>query len=241
MRVFISWSKEPSKTVAVALARLIKDCINAAEPWLSPDIPKGMAWGPEIMAKLVESKVGIVCLTEANKNERWLLFEAGAIMRANSVQVLQIDFAGDVGLPLSMFQTTQATEEDVYKLLGVINDQLGPAKRPDEELMRVFKAFWPELKEAITYAQAGGVVEAPPPDVKQMLAEMLSLTRNMASQLQSQQSNWSFLADTLRDAGLPSLADIVVPMKWAWSPNRVLLGAMAEALAKQPPKEEKEE
>ena len=72
MQVFISWSGVRSKEVAVAIADWLSQVIQAVDPWISSDIDKGARWSPEIAGRLEESKVGIVCLTKENLDNRWI-------------------------------------------------------------------------------------------------------------------------------------------------------------------------
>src|SRR5947209_2677734 len=83
--------------------------VHPVEPWLSRDIAKGTRWGPEVADKLEKSRVGIVCLTPENLDERWILFEAGALSKTKDAYVctLLLDVKPiDVKEPLSQFHHT---------------------------------------------------------------------------------------------------------------------------------------
>src|SRR6267142_2388272 len=81
--VFISWSKETSRRVAVALRSWLPEVIQNISVWVSDiDIAAGSRNATEISDSLLKAKVGIVCLTPSNLVAPWLLFEAGAISKA---------------------------------------------------------------------------------------------------------------------------------------------------------------
>jgi hypothetical protein len=66
--VFISWSGERSRYVAEALWDWLPLVLQIVEPWMSAeDVEKGSPWESEIMGKLDEANVGIVCLTPENR------------------------------------------------------------------------------------------------------------------------------------------------------------------------------
>jgi len=82
MRVFISWSGERSKKVAELLDTWLRCVIQAVEPWMSSkDIDRGSLWFSEISDQLSSVSLGIVCLTQDNKEKPWILFEAGALAK----------------------------------------------------------------------------------------------------------------------------------------------------------------
>jgi hypothetical protein len=74
MKIFISWSGNRSKEMAVALKGWIKAVLQATEPWISAnDIDGGSVWFSKITEQLKDSQVGIICLTPENLNEPWIL------------------------------------------------------------------------------------------------------------------------------------------------------------------------
>ena len=82
MKIFLSWSGETSRKVAVALRGWLPKVIQAIDPWMSSeDIAKGARWGSDIATQLSEADAGIICLTRENMNAPWILFEAGALSK----------------------------------------------------------------------------------------------------------------------------------------------------------------
>jgi TIR domain len=87
-KVFISWSGEPSHTVALALREWLPHVIQSIDPYVSSeDIEQGAPWFPLIAQQLDQASFGIICVTRANADSRWMNFEAGALFKSvNSVQ-----------------------------------------------------------------------------------------------------------------------------------------------------------
>lgn len=145
--VFISWSGERSKQYAELLSRWLPRVIQAVEPFYSPDdISKGSFWFSEITKRLNESAIGVICLTEENKNKPWILFEAGALnkgLSSNRVCPILVDLEPkDVDDPLSKFQLTKMIKKDMYKLIKTINTILGDDKLSDTILEESFSDTW---------------------------------------------------------------------------------------------------
>lgn len=153
MKIFIAWSGDTSKAIALALRDWLPKVIQAVEPWMSDkDIDKGADWDKELSAQLNQTNFGIVCLTPDNLNAPWLLFEAGALSKAvDESRVWTFLYkvnATNVQPPLGKFQHTNAEKDDVHKLLHSINRALKIAqKNPlDEEILNhSFKTNWQEL------------------------------------------------------------------------------------------------
>jgi hypothetical protein len=110
MKVFLSWSRDRSKSVATALEQWIPDVLQEVEPWISSDIGAGQRWNREIDKELSKTDFGILCLTRENLQERWILFEAGALAKrvgedARVVPYLIDDLRPeDLKPPLGLFQ-----------------------------------------------------------------------------------------------------------------------------------------
>ncbi len=122
MRVFISWSGGRSKAVGAALKSWLPNVFQDASTWMSDhDIDAGARWASDLAEQLEKIDYGVICLTAANTDSPWLLFEAGSL--AKSVQEARvvpylIDLAPtDVSYPLAQFQ-------------GVTADRAGTPKAP---------------------------------------------------------------------------------------------------------------
>lgn len=191
MKVFISWSGDVSKYVALALRDWLPSVLQNVEPFVSSeDIQAGGRWFEEIGQQLEQTDFGILCLTPDNRWAPWLLFEAGAlskqVTRSNVVPLLIGLQPADVTPPLSSFQGVLPQEEDVWKMMKAMNSKLGDAALAEERLKKSFDKWWPDLEEQFRKAEAdlGKAQEKSPKRSKDdMLAEVLELTRGISRQL----------------------------------------------------------
>ena len=130
MNVFISWSGTRSHALADALRDWLPLIMNEVKPFLSSsDIEKGQRWNSEVASRLDSSDVGIICVTPASLHSDWLLFETGALAKklvSARVCPLLVDLKkSDVTGPLSQFQMSLSTKEEIRKLVTTINKALG--------------------------------------------------------------------------------------------------------------------
>ncbi len=152
MRVFLSWSGPVSRELATLFHEWIPLVIQCAHPFISTgDIDKGKRWSDVLGKQLSKSEYGIVCVTKENYTSPWLHFEAGAISKAiNKAYVSPLLFdvkPSEIGEPLSQFQVTVCTKEDIFNLIRSINSRLGNKHGLTEDvLMKVFERWWPDLK-----------------------------------------------------------------------------------------------
>jgi len=157
MKVFISWSGDRSRMLANSLHGWLTFVINAVEPWMSSnDINPGTRWGAELAGELEKTRYGIICVTADNMNAPWLLFESGALSKqvekARVVPLLLGIKPSDIEGPLAQFQSIQANEEGMQKLLAGINLTVFEGKeRGLDEIMlnEAFNLWWPKLNESI--------------------------------------------------------------------------------------------
>lgn len=191
MKIFISWSGERSKKVAELLDSWIQCVIQAVTPWIScKDIDKGSLWFSEISNNLAETCVGIICITSDNKNEPWILFEAGALAKginSNRVCTFLIDVQhSDIGGPLAQFNHTFPDRESIFSLVSTINNSLGEDALKQQVLERVFDTYWPQFE-----SQFRDIIENTPVthsksvkrDNVQIMDEILSAVRSMDRRL----------------------------------------------------------
>lgn len=190
MKVFISWSGTRSHEVAKILNTWIKCTIQAVQPWLSSkDIDRGSLWFTQISEQLAQTSIGIVCLTQENKNNAWILFESGALAKglsSNRVCTLLIDLEPtDIKDPLAQFNHSKTDKIGMYQLLHTINLSLGENKLPDPILESVFETYWPDFESKL--ANVMGSTPEPPVEEKRddndIMKEILNTVRSLDKRL----------------------------------------------------------
>lgn len=154
MKLFLSWSGDVSKQVALELKDWLPLILPNVKPFLSPvDVEKGSKWQNEISAELSSSNYGLICLTRGNLESQWLAFEAGALSKnidGKAATLLLGISHGEVGYPLAMFQGSLFNKDDFLQLVKDINKaDAGETQRDDRHIDRLFEGFWPELEEKV--------------------------------------------------------------------------------------------
>jgi hypothetical protein len=185
MKIFISHSLPRSRELAERMEWFLRMVLPATEPWMSTGIDKGADWGHEIGQSLQEAAAGVVCLTPENLDERWILFESGALAKQFGTKVctLLLDVKKEeVKPPLSKFQHTSAEREEVRKLIDSINKVAGGKEkgRRDADVNDAFDSFWPKLDATIEKLRAQGPPAgkaAPKRTAEDMMAEILTAIR----------------------------------------------------------------
>lgn len=187
MKVFISWSGPRSKHIASALRSWLPDVIQSLDPWMSDtDIESGSRWLFDVTANLDEALIGILCVTEENQSNPWLIFEAGALSKSTDRALVCPLLFGitptQMTGPLTQFQSKSFDEKGVLETVEMLNKNNKGGKLPDDRLAAAFKRCWPDLEQKLK--------EAPnPPDgpiarrnTNEMLDEILTLTREQSRQ-----------------------------------------------------------
>ncbi len=189
MKVFISWSGTTSMKVAEELRDWLPTVIQQIKPYFTPhDIEKGKRWSSDIAGELQESQIGILCITRDNLKSEWLHFEAGALSKSiDDSNVCPILFGvknSDLTGPLSQFQTTSFNKDEMYKLVGVINNVLAESRLEQRVLSKAFEMSWSDLDESITGVLS--VSEKPNEDTpipirkdRELLEEVLERVRGL--------------------------------------------------------------
>ena len=155
-QLFISWSGDLSHKVASLIHEWIPTVVQTAEPFLSStDIEKGSRWSDHVAQKLEECGFGIIVLTSSNLTAPWILFEAGALSkmvgRAQVSSILMDVDIIDVKQPLSQFQNTIFSKDDMLRLIHSVNRAGRPPLR-DDVVLRAFNALWPDLEHSVMEA-----------------------------------------------------------------------------------------
>jgi hypothetical protein len=195
MKVFMSWSGQRSKAAAELLNDWVKCVIQASRPWISTrGIGRGSVWFTEINNELKDTAVGIICLTHENKNSPWILFEAGALAKGlttNLVCTFLVDLKpSDIQDPLAQFNHTLPEKDGLWSLALTLNSSMEhPLDGPT--LYTVFETFWPEFKRKFTliletYPQEAVIV---PRQEKDMLAEILETMRGFGQRMRVLEAN----------------------------------------------------
>ncbi|MDT3779159.1 TIR domain-containing protein [Nitrospira sp. MA-1] len=195
MKIFVSWSGKRSKAVAELISDWLKCVIQASQPWISTrDIDRGAIWFSEISDKLKDVSVGVVCLTQENKEKPWILFEAGALAKGlttNRVCTFLIDLSPeDLQDPLAQFNHTLPVKDSVWELTRTINACLGEKALDERILKQVFDTYWAQFdrnfKEALKENPPGEVV--PPRSEQDILSEILANTRSLTNRIRNLES-----------------------------------------------------
>ncbi len=181
MEPFISWSGKRSKEFAQAIHDWLPKVIQCLKPWMSSsDIDKGDKWLSVISDKLKKNNFGLICLTNENINEPWILFEAGALSSAigkSHVCSILFDFdPSSLTGPLSQFQATKFYKDDMLELLKTINKNLDSHQLTDHQLAETFNVWWPLLEEEINKVPKSQNKQ-PERTEKDMLEEIIMFTR----------------------------------------------------------------
>ena len=204
MKVFISWSGEESRLIAKELYDWLPMVVQSIVPFMSTEsIEKGTRWASSISNELEGTDVGIVVLTPSNVNAPWINFEAGALAKiVDNTKLAPILFGlkpSEVGNPLSQFQVTGFTSDDILKLLKSINSSAGENALLESRLEKMHNALWNDLYSKIE-PLIGEVDDSINKEdnsgsgFAQILEELLLLSRQHAASLHSQEkllSNYS--------------------------------------------------
>lgn len=185
VKVFISWSKPLSHSIAEAFAEWLPKVIQECRgPYVSSDTDKGESWFQAITTELRQSKVGVVFITPQNVNEEWIHLEAGAIYAALDkklcpvlVNLKKTDYDG----PLRNIQMTELGDKaDMLKLLRTLNKNCD-TPLDDPVLEASFETWWPTLEIAVSEAVGDhpDVKPAEKRSVSEKIDEVLLLVRTL--------------------------------------------------------------
>ena len=190
MKVFISWSGEQSKHIALALREWLPRVIQAIVPYMSDeDNEAGTLWDEVLTTELDASNFGILCLTPSNVQSPWMHFEAGAISKtvtdykARVVPLLYHLTPTDVRPPLSRFMSKPLNRRGILDTLASVNQLLPDNQRlKDADLSELFEIVWTtNLEERLETVPVGK--DAQPRKPEDILEEVLGLVRSLDSRL----------------------------------------------------------
>lgn len=190
MKVFLSWSGNRSKEVANLLSDWLCCVIQAARPWISTrDLDRGSLWFGEINDQLKDTTVGIICLTQENKNRPWILFEAGALAKGLStarVCTLLVDLQPkDIEDPLAQFNHTFPVRDSILGLVKTLNSTLATNGLDGRILEQVFNTYWPQFEEKFSQIikTTENAPDTKPRPKEDVLGEILENTRMLSNRI----------------------------------------------------------
>lgn len=154
MNIFISWSKEKSKQVALLLKPFLQGVNPKIFAWVSDtDIGAGEQWSDTLKKVLDQSDFGIICVTQATLESQWIMYEAGYLNSTAAFGVCPylIDIKKpQLYGPLALAQSKEATQKETWELLYSINFDMAAGDRLSEETLRQkYDALWPDYEAAL--------------------------------------------------------------------------------------------
>jgi hypothetical protein len=183
MRVFLTWSGEPSKQIADALHDFLPLVLHFVEPFLSArDIAAGGRWSIEVGKTLEESQFGIICLTRENIHADWVLFEAGALSKSLDESAVVPYLFGvelsEISAPLSQFQAKKADKESTFEVVKAINRK---SDKPldDGRLGKLFDGLWPNLAKRLSDVHIDRGSSEPLRSQEQVFEELVASIKSM--------------------------------------------------------------
>jgi hypothetical protein len=201
------------------------------------DLDRGSVWFGEINDQLKDTTVGIICLTQENKNRPWILFEAGALIKGLSssrVCTLLVDLAPkDIEDPLAQFNHTFPNRESMRALVDTLNNQMGSNGLDHRTLDTVFDTYWGQF-EASFHKILHEIVpgeEAMPRKDSDILAEILANTRQLSSRvsrLESRRIEDEERAIMRRVSGPGEAAELIRNFAEVGMPESIILDRMEE-------------
>lgn len=153
IKIFLSWSGTRSRAMAEALTEWLPHVIQDVTPWFSQEhIKKGQNWNDALGKTLRSYQHGILCITPENYDSSWICFEAGALSKqlGNSrvCPVLLGIHSGDIDGPISQFQATATTRDDMLRMVKSLNE-LHRHVVPEKVIEASFRKSWTSLAKRL--------------------------------------------------------------------------------------------
>ena len=187
MNIFLSWSEDKSRKVAELLNDWLPLVIQSLKPWVSVhDIAPGSIWNAQLQSTLTSTSFGIFCVTQANKSNPWLLYEAGAVSKGDPKNrictfLVDLDTNDLLRSPLTHFNATLNTDKSILKLLKEINKSQGETALPESRLIASFEKYWPDFDEKMKVILENAPIakEETPTKEESLLKEILETVRRV--------------------------------------------------------------
>ncbi|MFL6201790.1 MAG: toll/interleukin-1 receptor domain-containing protein [Thermoanaerobaculia bacterium] len=168
MKVFISWSGDLSRALAVELRDWLPMAVHQVDAWISGrNIDPGQRWALVLGRELEQSTFAVICLTAENRQSPWILFEAGAVARSLDARVVPLLFGimpSDLDGPLAQFQSVLADRAGIGSLVSALYEASNSGLDAHQREL-VFERLWPLLEARLAalaeQAQRATIVESP--------------------------------------------------------------------------------
>ena len=188
MKIFLSWSGEPSRSIAEKFKNWLPNVLQYVEPYFSQkDIELGVRWANNLEKSLEENNFGLIFVTENNIDAPWINFEAGALSKNLKSKLVPIMCKSNISLlnngPLNQFQSSKTIDKkSIKKLILEINKaNEGELRLPDELVEKSFEKWWEdldtELKDILSKTEEENETEENRQD--QILIELASKVDNL--------------------------------------------------------------
>lgn len=194
MKVFISWSGETSRAIALLLRKYLPIMLQQVRPFMSKhDIESGSRWAQRIQQELEETSYGLLVLTPSNVNAKWVLFEAGAISKIKNSITACLLCRGltdtQVSWPLAQFQMQRFEEESFAQLIRDMNNKIDQPLG-EESMAVVIAKWWPDIRSEYDAILQGITEESGDHalDEKEFQEEVLRTLRALLKQTPSRSS-----------------------------------------------------
>lgn len=159
-KIFVCWSSESSRSIALALSHYLKAIDDDWDVWVSEeDIRPGRPWRDELFAALETSSFGIVCADPSALKSPWVHFEAGALSATIGKKGVVCPYLVNLSAdqlstgPLADFQSVPATEEGTFRLVKSILSEMGRAIVDETRLRRRCGEQWIPVRQALNEAK----------------------------------------------------------------------------------------
>lgn len=191
MKVFISWSGQTSKEVALVLHHILPAAAGVETFMSDQSIQTGTDWQNRLNQELSGTNFGVACLTPDNLTAPWLHYEAGALGKLVSDGARLVPFLFQVERSavtggLTGFNNCRASEKgDLEKLFRAINDASDAAPLSDSQLETMTNMWWPELTRRLNDIHVAATKAPKRKTTDEILEELLALVRRQDARLSS--------------------------------------------------------
>lgn len=197
VKVFLSWSGEVSRALALELRTWLPMVVQQIKPWISgKDIDPGQRWALALSQGLDNVDFGIICLTRENKEAPWILFEAGAIAGSREGKVIPLLYGlkpNDLDGPLAQFQSLLLDQKGIRSLVNTLSSACDSSLEQHQQ-ETLFKALWPLLEE---YLKLLSSTEAPSKSIQSRTDLLASLEQEDLLSIDSSPEGTKNLFDLL--------------------------------------------